>query len=266
MGTIDQAYVAAIDAVRRAGDLAGRRWSGRLDISHKGGAGDVVTNLDYEAEQIIVDRILRAFPDHRIIAEERGEIPGSDEWCWLVDPIDGTNNLALGLPLFGVCVTLCRDGRPVVSALHSGHHGVTYAAMRGRGAARPGGPAVRIPRSGRPEQTTVSWIQGYGVSSSDSIARVALDGLSCHFKRVLQLWAPSVDWVLLTEGKTGAVIAYRNEIEDLLGGLLIASEAGAVVTDFVGKEITDYQDVPGIIAAAPDSIDDVVRAVRGAGR
>lgn len=264
METIDQAYLVAIDAAARAGELARNRWSGELDVRSKGASGDVVTRLDHEAEQVIVDRIRHSFPDHRIIAEERGEVPGADEWLWLVDPIDGTNNLALGLPLFGVCITLCHDKIPVVAAIHSGHRGVTYAAMRGSGATVDGGGVTRIPKPQRPGRATVSWIQGYGVEHDDAKAHAALDGLSRHFKRTLQFWAPSIDWSLLVEGKTSAVIAYKNELDDLVGGLLIASEAGAVITDFYGNEVVDFEDVTEIIAAAPDSIDDVVQALRDA--
>jgi len=258
--------MVAIDAATRAGALARRRWPDGLDVAPKGAAGDVVTNLDHEAERMIIDCIQRAFPGHRIAAEEVGEIVGSDEWLWLVDPIDGTNNLVLGLPIFGVCVTLCSGAGAVVAAVYAGHRNVTYAARLGMGATCGGEVAVQIPSAGRPQHTTVSWIQGYDVSSGDPTPQVALAGLSRHFKRTLQLWAPSVDWALLVEGQIGAVVAYRNEIHDLLGGLLIASEAGAVITDFDGEQVPDFAAAPGIVAAAPGVIEAVVQALQDVGR
>ncbi len=83
--------------------------------------------------------------------------------------------------------------------------------------------------------TTVSLTQGYGVGHDDSRRNNLFDALERHTKRVLRTWAPSADWGLLAAGRLGAVIAYRNEPWDLVGGALIAEEAGAVThTDPTG--------------------------------
>jgi myo-inositol-1(or 4)-monophosphatase len=222
-----------------------------LRVADKGVFGDVVTDVDHEAERLIIGKISEVFPDHRILSEESGELPGSAEWTWLVDPLDGTNNVVLGLPLFGVCVTLCHMGIPVVTAVYAGHCDKTYAAVHGGGATR-NGEQIRLQASPGPERTTLSWIQGYGVRVDDPVPRRALSSLDRRFKRILQLWAPSVDWALLADGRTGAVVAYENELEDLLGGVLIAAEAGAIVTDFAGNDMSDLSSTSRLVIAAPE--------------
>ncbi|WP_197517401.1 hypothetical protein [Microbacterium karelineae] len=75
--------------------------------------------------------------------------------------------------------------------------------------------------------TTISFAQGYAVGHGDARRDALFDALERNAKRVLRTWAPSVDWGLLASDRTGALIAYRNEPWDLVGGALIAIEAGA---------------------------------------
>ena len=63
-------------------------------------AVNLVTDADRRAEQVIVDTIHRAYPDHSVLAEERGMEPGRDSpYRWIIDPLDGTTNFAHGFPL-----------------------------------------------------------------------------------------------------------------------------------------------------------------------
>lgn len=102
---IDLARQVALDAVHSAGALLRRGVHGDLGLRGKGSAGDVVTDLDVCAERLILRRIRAAFPDHRIIAEEAGVLETTGTaWTWLVDPLDGTNNLAVALPAYVVGV------------------------------------------------------------------------------------------------------------------------------------------------------------------
>lgn len=218
----------------------------------KGTAGDLVSDIDYKCQYLMIGVIRDVFPDHRIISEEGGVVvDGAPDWTWLIDPLDGTNNAALGIPLYGSCVTLCHDDVAVVAAIYVAHEDVSYSAVRGQGALRDGKP-IRVRHEGAPELATLSWINGYGVSSDDVFASRARALLERRFKRTLILWSPSVDWSLLIRGRTGALLAYRNEPEDLLCGALIAAEAGATITDFGGNRVTDVRAADALAVAAPE--------------
>ena len=137
------------------------------------------------------------------------------------------------------------------AAIYVAHEDATYSAVRGKGALRNGKP-IRICHDRAPQLATISWINGYSVSPDDAGARRAVELLERRFKRTLKLWAPSVDWSLLIGGRTGALLAYQNEPEDLLCGVLIAAEAGAIITDFGGREITDVCAADTLVVAAPE--------------
>lgn len=73
----------------------------------------------------------------------------------------------------------------------------------------------------------MSWLQGYAVQHDDPYRQRTFNLLDSSCKRVLRTWSPSIDWGLIAAGKIAAMIAYRNEPWDLIGGALIACEAGA---------------------------------------
>lgn len=75
--------------------------------------GSLVTKYDKWADAELRDRIAKAFPDHGVLTEEAEHIfPGTD-WCWVIDPIDGTTNFTRGVPLWGISLGLLYKGTPV---------------------------------------------------------------------------------------------------------------------------------------------------------
>lgn len=228
---LEAARDLAIVLARRAGTIARKSFGQELAIERKGERGDLVTEADLQAEHLIVEELRRWFPNHGIVAEESGRHGPESEWVWWVDPLDGTNNLVIGLPLYGVCVTLCRSNEPLLAVIHDSHQGTTCWAIKGYGAFNGNGP-LRAPHHARADsETTVSWLQGYEVTQADEFPRRIRSALETRFKRVLQTWAPSIDWALLAQGMIGAVVSYRNGEEDLIGGMLLAAEVGYRVVD-----------------------------------
>ncbi|NDK33235.1 inositol monophosphatase family protein [Nesterenkonia haasae] len=223
----------AVRLAREAGDFAVKeREETRIESKSEG--ADLVTDVDREAERRIVEGITEQYPEHAILGEEGGDQgAGSDaEFRWLIDPLDGTNNYVLGIDVYGVCITLCQGKVPVVAVVHDSPKRRTYSAIDGQGAwsTSDSHSEVRRLRLGDGEslsRTTVSFVQGYEVDNDDDYRNVLFDKLERGTKRVLRTWAPAADWGLLATGKLGAVVAYRNEIWDLLGGVMIAQEAGA---------------------------------------
>jgi myo-inositol-1(or 4)-monophosphatase len=255
LGALEDVRAFAIATAREAGSIARGDFGREVLAEPKGERGDVVTRVDREAEALIVAAIHDRFPDHDVRSEEGAAAgPGDSAWRWEVDPLDGTNNFVLGLPLYGVCLTLVHDGAPVLCAIHDAHHDATCTAVAGGGARREGRAlAIGAPRP--PVVSTVSWLQGYAVEAADPVSERCRRALERTYKRVLRTWAPSVDWALLAAGRLGGVVAYRNEYEDLNGGVLLAREAGAAVAPFALGA--------GVVAAAPDAIEALVALLDG---
>ena len=75
--------------------------------------GSLVTEYDKWADKDLTCRIAQAFPDHGILSEEAAHIFPQADWCWVIDPIDGTTNFARGVPLWGISLGLLYQGTPV---------------------------------------------------------------------------------------------------------------------------------------------------------
>lgn len=227
--THEQIRGLAVRLAQEAGRYAVTELEARPDVLAKGEHGDVVTHVDLEAERRIVAGIHHVFPDHAIIGEESGTHGHADaEMRWFVDPLDGTNNYVMGLPMFGVCLTVCRGDEPVVAVVHDSIRDLTTSAIRGLGAWRG---AQRLTLGDAPDlkRCTLSWTQGYAVTYDDPFRTRAVETMERAAKRVLRTWSPSIDWGLIASGQVGAFVAYRNEPWDLIGGALIVEEAGGAI-------------------------------------
>ncbi|GIH25664.1 inositol monophosphatase [Acrocarpospora phusangensis] len=231
---LQQARYVAIDAAESAGSLLRGRSDRHFDVWAKS-EGDLVTELDLAAERLIVDRIRARYPHHQIVSEEAGTLSGDVRWNWLVDPLDGTNNIAMGLNVYTVGITLCLRGLPVVAAVHEPGSGHTWSAVRHQGAfAGRDRPLVRRERPPR-SRPTLAWNQGYRVTPEDPTATALRLVLDRESTRVLRLWAPLLSWVMLARGDLDGIVGYEIGELDLHAGALIATEAGLRVTDPSGR-------------------------------
>jgi myo-inositol-1(or 4)-monophosphatase len=91
---------------------------GRLSsIKSKGRVGDLVTNADVAAEQVVLDYLREHTPSIAILAEESGPSGTPGSLCWCVDPLDGTTNFAHGYPFFATSVGLIWEGKPLLGSV-----------------------------------------------------------------------------------------------------------------------------------------------------
>src|ERR1700741_1189577 len=130
--------------LRGAWDLAGlagaailEQYEGPLNIKQKNYEDDVepVTQADMIANDLIVTRLKREFPDDGILAEESIDTERrlAKSRVWMVDPLDGTNGFIDGNGDFAVQIGLAEDGRCVLGVVYQPLTGVLYRAVRGSG-------------------------------------------------------------------------------------------------------------------------------------
>jgi len=261
---LERARQVATAAAEKAGRYAKRRFLTAYDVSEKDEHGDLVTDVDLEAERLILETIRAAFPDDEIRSEETGwsGVPG--DWLWLVDPLDGTNNFAIGLPAFGVAITLLHRKEPVVGVVYESVTERMYSAIAGRGAACDGEPLfVGTSSLEKPlRKRTVGWIQGHQVQKDPAAMRLkSLLDESC--KRTLRLWAPALLWTMLARGQLDGIVLYDSEGDDLYAGVLIAKEAGASVLRFDGAPFEGMDDRPYLVAGRGAALEQLLSLATG---
>jgi len=119
--------VQEIDFITRMfQDLTGfvcrkRASRGEVGITSKSEANDLLTEVDLAVQDRLVEAIGKEFPGDAIVAEERGlaQIPDDPNGrCWVIDPIDGTQNFVRGIfPVFGISVAFAVGGKPVAGGV-----------------------------------------------------------------------------------------------------------------------------------------------------
>lgn len=215
------------EAALAAGVLAMQERDLGLRISHKDG-GSPVTNADVAVDDMLKSRLLTARPDYGWLSEETPDGPErlSRRRIFVVDPIDGTVAFLKSRPWWCVPIAVVEDGRPVAAVIHVPATGETYDATEGGGA--------RL--NGRP-------ISASDVTTLDDAAVLA-DARLMEGPHWPEPWPPmryekrnalAYRMALVASGAFDAAIALTPKWDwDVCAGALIATEAGARVSDHHG--------------------------------
>ena len=123
-----QSLIGAAQA--RAEDWAARRQSIAIDEKS---AGQFATDADRDLETFIRERLTKAFPSSAIIGEEYGGALSDSETGWAIDPIDGTTNFILGLPIWGISIGYLEQGESTLGAIALPDLGLSLVAAKGQG-------------------------------------------------------------------------------------------------------------------------------------
>jgi histidinol-phosphatase len=126
-------YDLAVEAARRAGDLARTYYESTFEIEKKAD-NTPVTLADREGEALIREMIGKAFPHDGFLGEEYGNQPGSSGFRWVIDPVDGTKSFIRHIPLWATLIGLEFRGEQIAGVAHVPVFAMTYRALRGDGA------------------------------------------------------------------------------------------------------------------------------------
>jgi myo-inositol-1(or 4)-monophosphatase len=229
---IDVAWMCA----RAAGDLALSRFRGDHEIDVKGHR-NIVTNTDIEAELRVKEVLGAEYPDHKILSEETApDTDAGNGWAWVIDPIDGTKNYAIGIPFWCTNVALCRDGEPIVGLTYDAVHGEGFWSVAGQGA-WCNERRIQVSTKADVFSSVISVDLGY----DDALGGRQLDLMRSVF--------PNVQGIRIT-GSAALGMAYaacaRIDLYahmtvspwDVAPGILLVREAGGVATAHDGTPMT----------------------------
>jgi myo-inositol-1(or 4)-monophosphatase len=123
----------SMEIAREAGALIAMYSERRIPYELKG-EYDIVTEVDRASERLVVERLRSHFPAHNIVAEEGGGHQSNSDYCWYVDPLDGTTNFAHGFPVYNVTMALERCGVLIAGLIFDPTRQEMFAAELGGGA------------------------------------------------------------------------------------------------------------------------------------
>jgi myo-inositol-1(or 4)-monophosphatase len=207
----------------------------QLQVSLKG-PGNFVSNADRRAEEILHGELSKARPGFGFLMEERGRIEGKDNsHQWVVDPLDGTTNFLHGIPLFAISIALLKDGVAVAGVVFNPISDELYVAERGRGAFLND---RRLRVAARRELADCVVCCGIPHRGRGDLAlfRKELAAVQERVVGVRRTGAAALDMAWVAAGRFDAFWERGLSPWDLAAGLVIAREAGGIVTDLDGGD------------------------------
>ncbi|KGD72521.1 MULTISPECIES: inositol-1-monophosphatase [Tatumella] len=246
----------AVRAARKAGNLIAKHYEtpDAVEASQKG-SNDFVTNVDREAERLIIEVIRKSYPQHTIITEESGELEGEDKDVqWVIDPLDGTTNFIKRFPHFSVSIAVRIKGRTEVAVVYDPMRNELFSAARGQGAQLNG---YRLRGSSARDLDGTILATGFPFKAKQHAAPfinvVAKLFTQCaDFRRT---GSAALDLAYVAAGRTDGYFEIGLKPWDFAAGELLVREAGGLVTDFTGGH--GYISSGNIVAGNPR----VVRAI-----
>lgn len=230
----------AISAAREAGRHTLTYFQRRDLVVERKSDTSPVTVADRQAESLLRDRILAAFPDDGILGEEMPEHPGKSGFRWILDPIDGTKSFISGVPLYGTLVAGQWEGQSVLGVIYiPGLDECLYGAV-GQGAWLVRGQSsperAQVSQADRLSDGLLLTSELEGWTSRGAVDVLARLENAAWFTRT---WGDCYGYLLVATGRALAMIDPVMSIWDTAALKPILEEAGGTFTDWKGTPTVD---------------------------
>jgi myo-inositol-1(or 4)-monophosphatase len=234
---LEKELEVAREAARAGGEVVARHFRQGVAIRSKE-SFNLVSDADVQSEAAIAAVIQRHFPHHALLGEEAHQADAGAEHLWIIDPLDGTNNFAHGLPHFAVSVAYYRAGLPQCGVVGNPLRDEWYEAARGMGATHNGRP-LRVARSGRLDEVLigVGFFYDRGAMMQATLAAIG-DLFRARIHGIRRFGAAAMDLSLVAAGVFGGFFEFELAPWDFAAGRLIVAEAGGRVTTCSGGPLT----------------------------
>lgn len=216
----------------QAGAVLRQRFGQSHQVQYKS-AIDPVTEVDREVEALLLEHILRRYPDHRIETEESGCFSGKNHHAWFIDPLDGTLNYAHNVPHFTVSIAYAENGILKLAAIYDPMLDESFTAVNSEGA-RLNGKIIRVSTTESLERCLLEtdFASDVHTNPDNNLEEYVL--FSLHAQSVRQVGSAARALCYVAAGRLDGY--WNNQLSswDLAAGALIAEEAGAKVTSMYG--------------------------------
>ncbi|MCD6134080.1 MAG: inositol monophosphatase [Candidatus Omnitrophica bacterium] len=230
-GFLDTARQIAVEA----GNYLEKNF-GQISQVIKKGDRNLATNLDREAENLIVKKIQKEFPSHGVIAEEKERFRTEADFVWIIDPLDGTHNFIRGIDVFGVSLGLWdrKQDEFVLGVVYIPKDKELYYATKGEGAYKN---IERISVSEVRYMPEASGSFDSSIRYSPQVMLEALGKISVGAFNIRMFGSSVRQLTYLAEGKLDFVVEFHDRPWDFAGSVCIVKEAGGVFKSLGNEKV-----------------------------
>ncbi|MDG6881646.1 Inositol-1-monophosphatase [Phocoenobacter uteri] len=253
----------AIRAARKAGNIIMKGYEQSTkdtEVAQKG-TNDYVTAIDKAAEQAIIEVVHQSYPDHAIIGEESGLIAGKESNVqWVIDPLDGTTNFVHRFPHFAVSIAIRENGITTVGVVYDPIRNELFTGVRGEGAKLN---EFRLRVDNKRDLAGTVLATGFPFKTPRhcpahlNMIEALMEKGVADFRRT---GSAALDLCYVAASRVDGYFEIGLKPWDCAAGDLIAREAGALVTNFVGG--TDYLTSGNIIAGNARIVKETLNSIK----
>ena len=228
----------------------------RIEVIQKG-RNDFVSQADTEAEEIALEILLKAYPEHGVVAEESGRREGG-EYTWVIDPLDGTTNFIHGFPQFAVSIAVLKGSTIEHGVIYDPLRNELFTSSRGQGA-QLNDRRIRVSNCGLLELALLG--TGFPFRELDRLDQwvKAFRTLTRRSAGIRRTGSAALDLAYVAAGRMDGFWEFGLQPWDMAAGALLIREAGGLISDPAGSQ--DFLDSGNVVTANPRIFNDLLRII-----
>ncbi|QEP43697.1 inositol monophosphatase [Ectothiorhodospiraceae bacterium BW-2] len=239
----------AVNAALKAGNYISRSLEqvDRLQINNKS-RHDYVTEVDERAEQMIIETLTKAYPDHGFWGEESGQNLRDSDYVWIIDPLDGTTNFIHGVPQFAVSIALQHKGQLTQAVVYDPVSQELFTASKG-GGAQLNNRRLRVTQRRSMKGALLGTGFPFRPNQNLELYLQTLKALIPDSAGIRRPGSAALDLAWVAAGRFDGFWEFGLNPWDIAAGVLLIKEAGGLVGDMRGDE--GYMQRGDLVAAGP---------------
>lgn len=233
---------ACMEAATRAGRLLKEGFGTDYQVLPKAMKNDLVTEFDHASEKLIMAFLSDHFPDHSFLCEESGHTMKEDtDYCWVVDPLDGTVNFAHNIPLFCVSIALAKGNEVICGVIYEPITEELFAVEKNMGVYLNGQP-IKVSQTKNLEHSFISTSLSFNLHKDPNTSIKKFREMAYKGFPLRAIGSTALNLAYIAAGRFDAYWSVGGSVNtwDMAAGKLMVEEAGGLVTQCDGKPYDLY--------------------------
>lgn len=248
-------YKTVIEAVEKTAQyIKSRRKSLKNEEIREKAARDFVTQVDIEAQKMLITEFKKIIPQAGFIAEEEDFKNSSNDYVFVIDPLDGTQNYIMQIPFISISVALLHKKKTIFGVVYDIANNIAYYAHNGVFY------IDGVPHKSSYAKDIKMACICYGISRNEFNGKLAylntINDLSSKARAVRQLGSIALELAYTAAGKIDMFVKKGQiSIWDFTAGKYLIESSGGIAIDFKGSSnLFEMSKSVEVIAGAPDLV------------
>ena len=223
-----------------AGKILADGFLKKKDIKYKGRI-DPVTEFDLKSEKYIIAQLSKLFPSHSILSEEGSSIDRNSDFCWVIDPLDGTVNYAHRFPVYAVSIGLQYKKQSIVGVVYAPESNEMFSAGLGVGSFL-NNKKMKVSTEKKLERSLLATGFAYDIATARRNNIGMFSKMMKKSQAVRRLGSAALDICWVACGRFEGFWEYNLHPWDTAAAIIILTEAGGKVSQIQEAPYSIFND------------------------